>query len=187
MKKSNLRKFDPHKIALLEREMWEAYYGHNFLKLSLLLVKLAHVFFQSNYIHSVVVAYYMARAAIDFRSHKGREDHQRIIKNLTKAYKIISENNVEKFDYRKTAELELGWWLVDRYPERYQVSRRDALASHMASIYGVPAMSLMNYAEYRALAMETQDKAEEEKTEADWDKIESLLKTSFGALHKAVQ
>ena len=187
MRKSNLKKFDPRRIAHLDREMWEAYYARRMGRLFLLLVRLMHEFFGFQYFYVLRVAYYSARAARDFQKHRGQENHQRIVSNLAKAYRIISEHSMEPFDYRKTAELELQWWLVDRYPDQYQMSRREALASHMASLYHIDPVQLEGYAHTRALAMEMQDEAEEKKTTANLDQIETLLQNSYESLYQAVQ
>lgn len=187
MIKRSLREFDPNMIAVIETSMWQAYYRHQFPKLFLLLLKLTHVHFHLNYIQNLKAAFYSASAAIDFRRNRGKENKERITEKLTHFYKVISEHAIENFDYKKAAELECEWWFIDRYPESYSVSRREALARAMAILYQVNPLLLMEYADYRARAMELQDKAEVEKKEADWDKVTELLQYSYKSLHSAVQ
>ena len=187
MLRKNLKKFNPDKIAKLDLNMWQAYYDHNFFKLFILLLRLNHEFFGLDYLHTLQAAYYTASAAINFRLSKGNERPEIIIGKLTKLFGIISDNNVEKFDYKKEAELEFGWWMTDRYPKLYQASREDGLAHAMATIYNTDYLKLKEYADYRAQAMVLQDEATAMGKEANWDRIESLLKKSFNSLYKNIQ
>jgi len=166
--------------------MWHAYYHHNPLKLFYLLMKLAREFFGVNYLTAIGMGYYSASAAVDFSWNKGREKEERIVKRLTKFYKLISDRSLEEFDYRRAAQLELQWWMVDRYPERYPISREEALAKGMASIFNVDHSKLLEYGKFRAEAMVVQDRAELNKEEADWVLVEDLLRSSFRALKHAV-
>ena len=119
MSKHSIKNFNPGRVARLELEMWQAYYGHHFFKLFFLLIKLVHESFCVNYFLSIQVAYYSAIASIEFRLNKGKENNLSILSKLEKAFKLISQNSIEVFDYKKVANLELNWWLVDRYPDRY--------------------------------------------------------------------
>jgi len=186
MKKS-LKQFNPDRIAKFETGMWHAYYKHNPLKLFYLLAGLIQEFFGVNYLTATHMGYYAAFAAIDFKLKKGNENQARIMKKLIKFYKLISDHSLEEFDYRKAAKLELEWWLVDRYPDRYEISREEALARNMAVIFNIDSSKLSEYAYYRAKAMVIQDDAEANHKEADWGLIESLLQKSFGALSRTIQ
>ena len=94
----------------------------------------------------------------------------------------------EKFDFKKVANLELDWWFVDRYPERYpSTTREDGLSAAMAAIYNIEPSKLVEYARYRAAAMVLQDEAEKiPNAETDWKKIGELLKLSYKSLRDAV-
>ncbi len=185
--KNNLKKFNPDKIAELDLNMWQAYYSHNFFKLFILLLHLNHEFFGLDYFHTLQAAYYSASAAINFRLNRGKENHELIITKLTKFLKIISDNNIEKFNYKNVAELEFKWWMIDRYPKPYQTSREEGLARAMAAIYNTDYVKLTEYANYRAQAMTLQDEAKTVGQEADWEKIGSLLKQSFNSLYQNIQ
>ncbi len=136
--------------------------------------------------HAIQAAWYSAFAAIDFRINKDKENQERLLKRLTCFFKIMSKYSADAFDYNKAAELELRWWLVDRYPGRYTTSREDALAEAMGVVYRVKPRSLEKYAQYRRAAMVLYDKAEDEHKQVDWKEIGSLLKMSFQSLHVAV-
>lgn len=186
MKLNNLKDFNPEKIAKIEKRLWQAYYGHNFFKLFILLLQLIHEQFNLNYFYAFKVSFYSASAAINFHKNRGKENKNIILAKLTNFFKSISKVTVNKFDYKKTAELELEWWFVDRYPEKYHISRRDAIKNAMASIYNINPEKLTKYADYRARAMELQNKAGEEKKEVNWDEIESLLLVSYKSLHESI-
>lgn len=187
MSKKNLKQFDPNRVAKFETGMWHAYYHHNPLKLFYLLVRLAREFFGVNYFIAIRMGYYAVFAAVDFKLNKGNENQTRIIKKLTKFYKLIFNHSLESFEYKKAAHLELEWWLVDRYPDCYSVSREEALARGMAVIFNVDYSRLSEYARYRAEAMVIQDDAEINCKEADWQLIGSLLQKSFTSLSAAVK
>lgn len=164
--------------------MWQAYYRHQFIKIFFLLLRLTHEFFGLRYWLAIKASYYVASAIADFRIHKGNENLHRVRGKLEKFFKTISQNSLEKFDYKKAAELELNWWMIDRYPKNYEVTREEALANAIAKVYKVTPARLREYADYRGEAMVVQDKAEQSKQETDWQKIEYLLRKSFNSLYE---
>jgi hypothetical protein len=188
MAKRDLRQFNPNNFANLDTDMWMAYYNHRFLRLFMLLFKLNYTYFKPDPILTVRGAYHSARAAIVFRKTKGHEDTAKVVKHLDNFYKLLSKHNINPFDFRKAGELELRWWLVDRYPERYKTSRASALAEGMAAIYNVEPARLSDYGKKRAAAMELLgDYHHDTQTAVDWQKIRGLLKESYLAIYKAVQ
>jgi len=189
MIKKNLRQFDPEEIARFDCEMWQAYYKHKFVKLFFILFRLArkmHSQFGFSYFRILRATYNLVLSAMDFRLNKGKESKHRILKKLEKAFWLLSNGTIEKFDYKRAAELELEWWLIDRYPARYTMTREEGLALAMGTIYNIEPDKLKEYAHFRAKAMTLQDQAEVEKKEADWQEIESLLVKSFTSLHVAI-
>lgn len=133
MAKRDLRNFNPSTFARLDADMWVAYYNHHFFLLFILLLKLNYTHFKPSWLLTIRGAYHSAMAAIVFRRTKGREDNKKVLAHLVQFYKLLSGHNVYAFNYQKAAELELQWWLVDRYPNRYKVSRTIALAEGMGS------------------------------------------------------
>ncbi len=186
MIKKSLRSFNPKRVAILETQMWQAYYHHHFLKLFFLLVKLMREFFGSNFISALHAAFFSTLAAVDFRINKGKENNERITKYLVKFFQIIQKQSIEGFDPHKAAEKELSWWLVDRYPERYEISREESLARAMSVVYSVDSSHLKEYAQHRAEAMGLQDEFERGGDQVDWEKVELLLVRSFESLRQAV-
>ena len=80
----------------------------------------------------------------------------------------------------------MDWWFIDRYPDRYPISREEALAQGMAVVFNTDLTRLAGYADYRARAMVLQDEAEVDKKESDWELVESLLIKSYEALSRGV-
>jgi len=184
----DLRTFNPDTFAKLDADMWVAYYNHQFLRLFRLLLKLNYTHFHPNLLLTMRAAYHSAVAAMIFRKTRGNEDKKKIIKHLTQFYLLLSRHNALTFNYQKAAQLELEWWLVDRYPDRYKISRAVALTNGMAAIYNVPASRLKVYGEKRAAAMELLgDYHQDTTTPVDWQKLRKLLRESYNGLHDAVQ
>ena len=187
MAKRDIRNFNPNIFAKLEADMWIAYYNHKFLSLFVLLFRLSYSHFHPNPFTTVSGAYHTARAAMVFRMTRGNEDRQKILKHLTKFYRLLSDRNEASFNYQKAAELELEWWLVDRYPKRYEKTRAVALSETMAAVYSAPADKLTVYGEKRAAAMELLgDFHRDPKSKVEWVKLRKLLQDSFRALHNEV-
>ena len=188
MKKKSLKKFNPDKVAEIELDTWKAYYKHQFLRLFFLLVHLVHENFGVSCLVSLRIAFYAALAASDFRLNKGKEKLERVLKMLINFCRVISSHSIEPFDYKKAAELELQWWMIDRYPDRYKISREEGLALAMAAVYSVEPSKLEDYAKLRAEAMVLQDEAENLKNrEADWNKIGTLLRDSWRSIYQVIQ
>jgi len=183
MKERSLKEFNPVEIARLETRMWQAYYSHRFFKLFLIVLELINKHFHLNFFLTLKASFYLAVSAMHFRLGRGRENERKIQKNLTKFYKIVNQYSLEKFDYEKTAELELKWWLIDRYPHRYEENRRDAIGEEAGVLYSIERDKLKDYAHFRASAMELYDQNEKN---VNWNEVERYLVQSFQSLHKAV-
>jgi hypothetical protein len=192
--KASLKDFDPDYVGAIESKMWQAYYCRRFFKLFILLIKLLRAQFHLGYILSIRAAYYAAFAAALFSIQKGKEDEKRMLKKLEELYKIVADNSVESFDYKKAAELELNWWLVDRYPDRYSITREEAVVSLPAFLYTIDPVKLKEHAQYRAQAMvldrsqamAVKNKSRTARTLKDWEEITVLLKKSYISLYHAV-
>lgn len=183
----DIRKFDPQALAALDADMWIAYYNHQFLRLFLLLLKLNYPHFRPNLVLTLRGAYHSAMAAIIFRKTKGNEDTNATLKHLVRFYKLLSTHNARPFDYQKAAELELKWWFVDRYPDRYKTSRATALAEGMATVYSMPISKFKEYGDKRAAAMELLGTYHHDATATvDWDNLRRLLNESYSGLYAAV-
>lgn len=189
MAKTDLRQFDPERVGQLDADMWQAYYNHQFFKLFRLMLLLLKNQLGLSWPQTIRVAYYASWAAADYRIHKhSGTNNRRILKNLTKFYRVISDHNVAPFHYKKAAELELAWWEVHRRSHTNNPALEQSLAEGSAAIYGVDSARLKDHAHYRAEAMILpRHEGDSVANQTDWPKITELTIKSWRALHEAVQ
>ncbi len=186
----SLRDFDPNEVARLETDMWRSYYDKERLKLFNQLAELMRSQYGMPFATSNTVAYQAAQAAFVFKEGKKREDYEKALPNLVKFYQAIHDGADVDFDVQKAAKLELEWWIIHRQRNKYSLDDLNrSLAELPAEVYRVPVDRLMEHARLRQEAMTIRDKRAEEGgvTEADWAKIEELLKASWLSLWKAVR
>lgn len=186
---SRLREFDPNEIGRLETEMWRSYYSRERVKLFLQLAELMRSQYGMPYARSKKVAFNAAWAAFVFKDGKGRSDYEKALPALERFYGAVSEISDIPFDVDRAARLELEWWIVHR--ERKKMQPGDlarSLAELQAEVFQVPVERVMEHAQLRAEAMTIRDDKQEAGAlaEADWQRIEQLLKASWGSLWKAV-
>ncbi len=184
-KKVDMRDADFVKCAEVETKMWRDYYNHHFVRLTFYLLLSVKLAFKASWIVSIRLAWYSGTAAAIYRLKKGHENYPKVLKRLEKFYKIASDHVVAPFDYHRAARLELEWWDIHRYPEKYHKTLEQSIAEAAAVVYHCPPEALREYGRYRAeaakLLTHESDKHHEKN---DWVKIDNLLyKTwaSFGA------
>lgn len=123
-----------------------------------------------------------------FRRKKGREDYEAVLKSLIKFYRIGSSQSLEPFDYRKAASLELEWWDIHRYPEKYKKTLEQSLAEAAAVVYHCDPASLREYAGYRAEAAKMlTHEGDKHPEKNDWPKIDELLLKTWTSFAEAVR
>lgn len=187
---AHLREFDPDEVARLETAMWRSYYEKQRIRLFNQLAELLRTQYNMPLIRSNRVAYYAANAAFDFKKGKQRSDYEKALPDLIKFYESIRQISDSDFDVQRAARLELEWWIIHR--ERAQHAPGDlprALAELQAEIYRVPVEPLMEHGTLRAEAMTIRDTKAEAGgvTEADWARIDELLRQSWRSLKAAVK
>ncbi len=185
-----LKEFDPNEVARLETAMWRSYYAKEQVKLFNQLTELLRTQYGMPFATSNTVAYQAAKAAFVFKEGKKREDYEKALPNLVNFYQAIHDGADIDFDVQKAARLELEWWIIHRQRAKYQPGDLDrALAELPAELYRVPAERLMEHARLRQEAMTIRDQKAEGNgvTEADWGKIEELLRGSWKSLWTAVR
>lgn len=188
MTRCNLRDFDYKKLARQEAGAWQAYYNHRFIRMFFLLLMALRTQLKLNWLLTLRLAWHSARAAATYRLRLGREDYASTLKSITSFYEIISGHCTEPFNHQKAAKLELEWWDIHRYPERYEKSLEQSVAEASAIVYGVNVQKLEEYARFRAKAMALPNHQGDKQTNPpDYKEITSLLLKSWGSLHAAVQ
>ena len=189
MAKSDPTQFDYKNGASIEADVWRAYYNHQFFKLFWKLLKLAKSRANFGWFLTIRLSYYSACAAAYYRlrRHKG-VDNTRVLKNLTKFYRLVSAKSVQPFDYKKAAELDLAWWEIHRHSPENSEALAKALADAAAVLYNVDSSTLCEYAHLRAEAMAMpRHEGDKQAIPTDWQKITDLLEKSWHSLHTAVQ
>jgi len=183
----DIRAFDPDEVARLETAMWRSYYDRRRLPLFGQLVALLRGQFQLSPARSLALAYLAARAAAVFQVGRDHADYQRALPYLERYYAAILAVSEAPFDAAEVARLELDWWVVHREASG-ELER--ALAALAAALYRVPAGRLTVHAERRAEAMTVRDRRVREPggvAEADWERIEALLRLAWRSLAAEVR
>ena len=183
----DIRAFDPDEVARLETAMWRSYYDRRRLPLFGQLVALLRGQFQLSPARSLALAFLAARAAAVFQVGRDHADYQRALPYLERYYAAILAVSEAPFDAAEVARLELDWWVVHREASG-ELER--ALAALAAALYRVPAGRLTVHAERRAEAMTLRDQRAREPggvAEADWERIEALLRLAWRSLAAEVR
>src|SRR5258708_5360933 len=187
---TQMREFDPDEVARLETAMWRSYYEKRRLQLFNELAELLRAQYGMPRVRSNLVAYYAAHAAFVFKDGKERSVYEEALPDLLKFYGAIRNVSDIPFDAQHAARLELEWWIIHRQRAQHApVDLANALAELQAEIYHVPADRLLGHGRLRAEAMTIRDTKADSGgvTEADWARINELLKESWRSLAKAVK
>jgi hypothetical protein len=188
-RRHNLRAFDPHAVARLETEMWRSYYDHHSLQLFVELTQLLRSQYHLSLTRSWLAGYYAAHAAVVFQRGRNIPDYEKALPDLVAYYSLIRAGSDTPFDSRQAARLELDWWIVHRQRTQHPPGDLPAsLAALQAAIYNVPAQQLSTHAQARADAMTVRDlrSASGGVSDADWQRINQLLDTSWVSLKDVV-
>lgn len=186
---SRMRGFDPNEVARLETAMWRSYYDKQQLRLYNQMTELLRSQYNLPFIRSNTVAYQAARAAFVFKSGHNRQEYEKALPYLFSFYTAIRKVSDIPFDVDRAARLELEWWIIHRERDKHRSGDlARALASLQSELYQMPAERFTEHARLRAEAITIRDtKAEAGSvTEADWAKIDELLRTSWQSLFGVV-
>lgn len=187
---SRMREFDPDEVARLETAMWRSYYEKQQVRLFNQLTELLRTQYHMPLVRSNQVAYYAANAAFVFKKGRERNDYEKALPDLIRFYAEIRKLSDIPFDVDRVARLELEWWIIHRQRAEHKPGDLEkALAELQAEIYRVPLERMIEHGRLRAEAMTIRDTKAEAGgvSEADWAKINELLKESWGSLVKAVK
>jgi hypothetical protein len=187
---NHMREFDADEVARLETAMWRSYYEKQRLQLFNQLSELLRTQYRMPLVRSNQVAYYGANAAFVFKEGKQRSDYEKALPDLIKFYSSIRDLSDISFNVDRAARLELEWWIIHRQRAQHQPGDLDkALAELQAEVYQAPVEKLWEHGRLRAEAMGIRDRKAEagDMTEADWTRINELLKQSWRSLAQAVR
>ena len=187
---TKMREFDPDEVARLETAMWRSYYEKEQVRLFNQLTELLRTQYHMPLVRSNQVAYYAANAAFVFKNGRERQDYEKALPDLIKFYAEIRKLSDIPFDVDRVARLELEWWIIHRQRTEHKPGDLEkALAELQAEIYRVPLERMIEHGRLRAEAMTIRDTKAEAGgvSEADWARINELLKESWRSLAKAVK
>jgi hypothetical protein len=182
-------RFDPEETARLETAMWRAYYERRPAALFLDLARFLRTEFHLPPGRSLLVAYYASRAAFVFKDGKSRSDYERALPDLERYFAELERVGRLGNDPRQLAPIELEWWIVHRERDHHPRGDLDrAVAEAAAAVYHVPVERTLEHGRLRAEAMVIRDEkaAAGAVSEADWGRIEALLRESYRSLAQAV-
>lgn len=189
-RRASLRDFDPDVVAELETRMWRAYYERREGPLFRDMARLLRTQYHLPLLRSYSAAYQAARAAFVFKRGRVRADYERALPQLRRYYAAIRTVSDTPFDADRVARLELEWWIVHRQRELHTPEELEAaLAELQSALYGLPAERFAAHAHARAEAMTLRDQRAEAGgvSEADWQRIETLLRDAWGELSRTVR
>lgn len=133
--------------------------------------------------------FHTAKAAFVFKDGSNRADYERALPGLVRYYTAIRKVSETPFDVNRAAGLEFEWWIVHRDRDKHPDGDLDrALADLAAEVYQLPRERFLEHARYRAEAMLIRNQLSEGPgvTDADWQRINDLLRRSWLSLWHAV-
>jgi hypothetical protein len=178
-----LKTFDPERVAALELDMWQAYYGQQRVRLFRGLVTLLHEQNRYSWAKAGRASFHLARAASRFAGM--REGYETVLPDLERAYAIERDWVGASYDPKAVARAELAWWVARRLPGQDGEAQVGALiAEENALRFGVPVDRVLQASALRARAARLRDQG---GRDADWAQVGDLLRQSYRELHRAVQ
>ena len=170
---------DPEVIAVAETEMWKAYYSGDKKTLASQLLIIQRTQFELTWAESALIAKDLATAAKRFTEIQSGYQEE-VLPKLIAAYTRIKAAKDMDFDPLAAARAELDWWIARRDPERNSVeSVGNGIGALYGILYGGMKPEFQRTGVLRAEAAALRDAGQEN---ADWKRIEELLKKSYNAL-----
>jgi hypothetical protein len=177
-----MRVFDPDRMAVLELDMWQAYYRKENLRLFRGLTTMLHEQYRYPWSKATTAAFYLARAAQRFSNL--RNGYEVVLLDLERAYAIARDWTSASFDPAAVARAELAWWVARRVPGQDSAESVGALiADEYALLFDVPRERVATAGLLRARAGKLRDQGGDR---ADWAAVSTLLLESYRNLHISV-
>jgi hypothetical protein len=176
------RTFDPDRLAELEVDMWRSYYERENVALFRALLVALREQFHYPWARAGRAGYHLARAAADFG--KARDNYERVLPDLEKAYAISRDWTGAGYDPAQVARDELAWWVARREPSQRDPANVGRLIGVVyAHFYGVPEERVREAGVLRARAAELRDRG---GVNPNWTEVSRLLHESYRSLRAAL-
>ena len=155
---SPMRRFDPVKVAHLEKENWMAYYRKQWPRLMVVSISMVQEAFGLSMLRAPYGAYLVARA--EMAAAPINNDIPVAERYMRRFYDMVKDIHKESYDVDEAARLEVNWWVVHRklFGQDDKEPLVQALTELYAATYCVPAQSVREAAYHRAQAMVYSDK-----------------------------
>jgi hypothetical protein len=183
---SDLRDFDPQRMARRETAMWRDYYDKHYVRLFWEFYRSSRSEFHFSPLDSVRIALAAAHAARLFQPTKSREEAAVALPPLEVYYGLLRKGASADFAPDKAAQLELDWWQA----RRENVPPRDygkTIAETTALLYGADNPAIAESGVLRAEAMAYRDARTGKMTDGDWRAISGQLAAAYGKLKEGIE
>lgn len=178
----DVRAFDPDRLAVLEVDMWQAYYAKERLRLVRGLITTLREQYHCSYANAVRVGLRFGRAASQFAT--ATSGYEAVLPDLEQGFGVVRSCVNASFDPSAVARAELAWWVARRVPEaRSPENVGRLIAEANALIFGVPSAQVLDASVLRARAGRLRDEGGDR---ADWSEVSDLLHRSYRRLHQSV-
>jgi hypothetical protein len=183
---SDLRAFNPNKMAERETAMWRDYYEKRYVRLFWELYASSRAEFRFSPLDSFRIALAAAHAARLFQPTTSREEASVALPPLEVYYSLLRKGAPAEFNPDKAAQLELDWWQA----RRDKVAAKDygkTIAANASMIYGVENPSIEESGALRAEAMAYRDARNGKMTDDDWRAVSRQLAAAYGKLKEGIE
>lgn len=174
----------PDRIAAAETRMWRAYYAANLPALQEELVTMLRAQFGLSHSDANSIGAHLATAAMKFEIGPGTYEIT-VLPHLEEAYRELGNAKKLSFDPRRAARAELKWWETrrQREPDPTPLVGKQ-IGELYGIIYGGDRPEFARAGELRAQAGALRDRG---GANADWKKVEELLRESYETLARGVE
>lgn len=179
----NRPEFDADTVGRAEAHMWQSYYSDSKAELGLQLVSLLRNQYELSLPDATRIGERLASAAMKFHAARGNYE-QIVLGDLTEAYRLLQQASGATYNPEEVARAELAWWVARRIPGQ---NSAEQVGEKIARLYGLffekdPA-DFRTAGLLRAQAAHLRDSGGEN---ADWQRVEDLLRDSYHALNDAL-
>ena len=175
--------YDADTVGRAEAAMWKAYYTGEKTQLALNLIELLRTQFGMTLPEAKRVAGALADAAMKFKGTREKYD-EAVLPDLTEAYRRIKRFSNASFEPEQAARAELAWWVARRTPGQSSPEQVGAKIGELyAVLYGSQNPAFQKAGLLRAQAAALRDSG---KLNADWPRIEDMLRQSYREAQKGM-
>ncbi|MBZ0284356.1 MAG: hypothetical protein K8L97_26690 [Anaerolineae bacterium] len=180
-------RFNPDRVAYFEVEGWKAYYDRNWIQLLRLVVALAQEQFRIPFPVSLLAAYYVTRASVQWVPVE--HDMNKVRMYNEKFYRIARRYSGLTFDPARVAALESQYWDVHRQLVRQpdKTAFIETMIDLHAAVFGLTREQARESGELRVQANNVLDTITGKISDdpaRDWKICEDLLRRCYTSIQQ---